>query len=107
MLVSGELEICYDARVIGEYRDVLSRPKFSFERTYARQFIEYIEHFGIPVSAKPLPMRLRDPYDEPFLEVAISGSAESLITGNIAHYPLKGKQLVRILTPRQFLNRYY
>lgn len=107
MLVSGELEICYDARIITEYREVLNRPKFSFERAYLGPFTEYIECFGIPISAKPLLKRLRDPYDEPFLEVAISGDAESLITGNIAHYPLKGRHPFRILTPRQFFNRHY
>lgn len=107
MMVSGELEVCYDARIITEYREVLFRPKFSFERGYVVSIIEYMEYFGVPVSAKPLSKRLRDPDDEPFLEVAIAGSAEALITGNSAHYSLHGKRVTRILTPRQFLNRYY
>ena len=107
MMVSGELEVCYDARIITEYREVLFRPKFSFEHGYVVSIIEYIEYFGVPVSAKPLSKRLRDPDDEPFLEVAIAGSAEALITGNSAHYPLRGKSATRILTPRQFLNRHY
>ena len=76
MAVSGELDICYDARVITEYREVLLRPKFSFERGYVGPIIEYIECFGVPVSAKPLSRRLRDPNDEPFLEVAIAGSVD-------------------------------
>ena len=107
MVVSGALDVCYDARVITEYREVLLRPKFSFEREYVGSIIEYMECFGVPVSAKPLSKRLRDPDDEAFLEVAIAGSAEALITGNTSHYPLKGKRATRILTPRQFLNRYY
>ena len=107
MMVSGELEACYDARIITEYKDVLLRPKFSFERGYVGSIIGYIEYFGVPVSAKPLSRRLRDPDDEPFLEVAIAGSAEALITGNAAHYPLRGKHATRIFTPRQFLNRHY
>jgi len=107
MVVSGELEACYDARIITEYREVLLRPKFSFERRNIESIIEYIECFGLPVSAKPLLKHLRDPDDEPFLEVAIAGRAEALITGNSAHYTLRGKRATLILTPRQFLNRYY
>lgn len=107
MLVSGELEACYDARIITEYREVLLRPKFSFEHGYVGAIIEYVECFGVPISAKPLSKRLRDADDEPFLEVAIAGSAEALITGNASHYPLHRKRTPRIFTPRQFLNRYY
>lgn len=107
MVVSGALDVCYDARVITEYREVLLRPKFSFERQYVGFIIEYIECFGVPLSAKPLSRRLRDPDDEAFLEVATAGGAEALITGNAAHYPLKGKSATRILSPRQFLSRYY
>ncbi len=107
MLVAGDLEICYDARIISEYRDVLHRPKFSFKQSLVGVFIKYIETFGVPVSAKPLSSHLRDRDDEPFLEVAISGRASCLVTGNVAHYPIKMKPKVYILTPRQFLNRYY
>lgn len=107
MLVAGDLEICYDARIISEYRDVLYRPKFGFKRSLVDVFIKYIETFGVPISSNPLSSHLRDRDDEPFLEVAISGRASCLVTGNTAHYPLKMKPRVYILTPRQFLNRYY
>ena len=28
--VSGELQLCYDARILSEYEEVLLRPEFSF-----------------------------------------------------------------------------
>ncbi|MFH0764064.1 MAG: putative toxin-antitoxin system toxin component, PIN family [Candidatus Omnitrophota bacterium] len=105
--VAGSLDLLYDARIISEYEAVLSRPKFSFEKTRVDNLLEFITHYGIPVSAIPLSMHLPDPDDEAFLEVAISGKAECLITGNAAHYSMRPKRKVRILTPRRFLSMYF
>lgn len=107
MVVAGSLDLLYDARIVSEYEEVLKRPKFRFDKARVSNLIEYIMHYGIQVSAMPLSRHLPDLDDEPFLEVAISGPAEALITGNITHYPLRGKRAVRVLAPRQFLNRYY
>ena len=107
MAVAGSFDLLYDARIISEYEEVLSRPKFSFEKTCIDNLIEFITHYGIPVSAIPLSKHLPDPDDEPFLEVTISGKAECLITGNVAHYPMRSKHKMRVLTPRRFLNRYF
>ena len=107
MLAAGSLDLLYDARIISEYESVLTRPKFSFEKAHIDNLIEFIVNYSIPVSAIPLSRHLPDGDDEPFLEVAISGKAECLITGNVAHYPIKSRRKMRILTPRQFLNRYF
>lgn len=32
MVASGEIELCYDGRIISEYKEVLSRPKFGFKK---------------------------------------------------------------------------
>ncbi len=107
MLVAGSFDLLYDARIVSEYEDVLRRPKFSFEKSHVEDLVEFITHFGIPVSASPLLKHLSDADDESFLEVAISGKAECLITGNIAHFPLRSRCGVKVLTPRQFLHRYF
>jgi len=107
MVVAGSLDLLYDARIMSEYTDVLSRPKFLFKKSNVDILLGFIEHYGIPVAATPLSAHLPDPDDRPFLEVAISGKAECLITGNIVHYPIRSKHKMRVLTPRQFINRYY
>jgi predicted nucleic acid-binding protein len=107
MMVAGSLDLLYDARIISEYREALSRPKFSFEKSKVDTLIEFIDYYGIPVAGIPLPIHLSDMDDEAFLEVAVSGKAECLITGNIAHYPLKSRHKVRVFAPKQFINRYY
>ena len=71
-------DIFFLARIMFEYREVLFRPKFSFEKSNVDTLMEFIEHYGIPVAATPLSIHLSDVDDEPFLEVAISGKAECL-----------------------------
>ena len=107
MLVAGSLGLLYDARIVCEYEEVLSRPKFSFDKAQIDHLIEFITRFGIPVSASPLSRHLPDPDDEPFPEVAISGKAECIITGNVTHYPAYSRGKVRVFVPRQFINRYF
>lgn len=107
MAVAGSLEILYDARIISEYEEVLSRSKFSFNKAHISYLMGYIAQYGIPVSSAPLSRHLPDVGDEPFLEVAIAGKGDCLITGNLAHYPIKARRKIRIITPRQFLNIFY
>ena len=51
-----------------------------------------------------LDTRLPDPDDAPFLEAAIGGGAEYLVTGDKVHYPLRFSADVKILSPTEFLN---
>jgi predicted nucleic acid-binding protein len=54
----------------------------------------------------PLPIKLEDPDDLPFLEVAAAAAADALVTGNVRHFRASGGKLaVPVLTPRQLLNR--
>jgi predicted nucleic acid-binding protein len=50
-----------------------------------------------------LEIDLPDPDDEPFLEVAIAGRVEAIVTGNKRHFPKKDYKGVRILSPAEFL----
>lgn len=103
MFVSGNIEIVYDARIIYEYEEVLKRPKFGIAHGYVDDIISFIEHFGHLTAGVPLKMRLPDIDDEVFLESAISGKADFLVTGNIGHFPAASRQGVRVVTPREFI----
>jgi len=106
MLVSGDLHICYDARIIAEYEDVLNRPKFGFHKDAVMWLLDYIVQHGEVVASIPLAKSLPDADDEAFLEVAIAGQADILVTGNLSHFPkrLCGKMI--ILSPADFLAYY-
>ena len=105
MVADGSLELCYDARILAEYREVLLRPRFGFDRDPVEALLDQIRELGTVVAPHPLPAPLPDPDDEPFLEVALVGGAESLVTGNLRHYPAKKRHGTRVETPAQFVER--
>lgn len=106
MVASGALEICYDARILSEYRDVLLRPKFCFDQVHIDYLIDQIIACGHVVGSKPLVERLADPDDESFLEVALAGEVRCLVTGNLKHFPAKKRQGVIVVSPAEFLDVY-
>lgn len=106
MIASGALQLCFDARILTEYSEVLARPKFQFRPEQTQAFLEQIQAEGISVAGEPLPARLPDSSDEPFLEAAAAGDAVCVITGNIKHFPAARRQGLPVLAPRAFLDRY-
>ncbi len=106
MVVSRTVTICYDARVIDEYHEVLHRPKFPINEAEVDAVLEQIEAAGHLVATSPLPRNLPDPDDEPFLEVALAGSAECLVTGNIKLYPEDRRRGMKVVSPGEFVELY-
>ena len=106
MLFSGELVLHIDARILSEYQEVLSRPKFKFNKDHISILIDFIKEYGQFISSSPLKDRLPDPDDEPFLEVAIAGKVKSLVTGNTIHYPSLYREGINIFSPSEFLEFY-
>lgn len=103
MTSAGTLELCHDARTLSEYREVLLRPKFRFPPSDVEALLDQIRSSGHPASPEPLTHRLPDVDDQAFLEVAISGQAHYLITGNLRHYVTWKGGLTRIVAPSDFL----
>lgn len=106
MVASGDLELCYDARILSEYQNVLVREKFPFDQAHVEDLLEQIKACGYVTTGKPLAKRLPDPDDEPFLEVALGGEAQHLITGNLKHYPTKKREGMLVVSPAEFLEIY-
>ena len=106
MVFSGELELHIDARILSEYREVLQRKKFDFNKDHINVLLDFIEHYGHFVASSPLEDHLPDPDDEPFLEVAIAGEVKPLITGNAAHFPPQFRKGVDIFAPSEFIEYY-
>ncbi len=106
LVSAGILIVQYDSRILMEYQDVLSRPKFQFDTQIVDAFLAYIKQNGQIVFGTPLKKRLPDPDDEPFLEIAIASRAACLITGNKKHFPKESRQNTRIVTSSEFIEFY-
>lgn len=103
LITAGAVRICFDARILAEYRQVLLRPAFPFTEIQVDSLLDQLQADGDLVAALPLVERLPDPEDEVFLEVALCGNAQFLVTGNLKHYPVPSRQGARVESPRAFL----
>ena len=101
---AGSLRLCYDARMWAEYEEVLRRPAFPFTEQEVAALLAQVQALGELVVPAPLPVRLGDADDEPFLEVAHAAMVEYLVTGNLKHFPPTRWRGVRIVSPREFLD---
>jgi putative PIN family toxin of toxin-antitoxin system len=103
-ILSQAITVLYDDRILLEYRDVLLRPLFGFQASDVNVLVDFIEFSGDQTTAGTVDIVLPDPTDLPFLEVAIAGSADALVTGNLKHFkPTRGCHTVSVLSPVEFL----
>jgi uncharacterized protein len=105
LFLAGELKLLVDDRILAEYRAVLPRPKFLFETGEISSLLDSVESEAFRISAHPVGVELSDLGDIPFLEVAVTGGAESLITGNGRHFRAAADR-VRIESPGEFIQRW-
>ena len=82
--------VLYDARIEAEYRDVLARPKFrGIAAGLADDFLARLAACGEELRAVPAwGGTMTDDDDRIFVEVALAGSAQAVVTGNIRDYPV-------------------
>lgn len=104
-VVAGQVSICYDSRIVAEYRQVLARPKFGFDPELTEDIVDWIEVSGELATPPPLSASLPDPDDVMFLEVALAANVDHLVTGNLRHFPARKRQGVSVLNPVQFIER--
>ena len=107
LILGGRLQLLYDDRILGEYLDVLARPQLAIDPSLAQAVAGNIRLAGERVTALPLPEdTLPDPDDLPFAEIAISGEAEVLITGNAKHFSGLSDRGVTVCSPAEVLERF-
>jgi len=100
----GRVRPLFDERMIAEYQEVLKRPRFGFVPEVVQSFLEDFQAVGEMILepeqyARPAP----DHSDLPFIEVAISGRANAIVTGNQSHYPREID--VPVLSPSELVRR--
>lgn len=103
LVLAGRVVLCFDARILSEYREVLRRAKFDFGMNLVDEFLDFLESEGELVASVPLPLSLPDPDDAMFLEVAAAGSADYVVTGNVKHFPTRRRSGDSVVSARDFL----
>jgi len=106
LLLLGAVVPLVDDRILAEYHDVLRRPTFGFRARDVDTLLRFLRTEGEHVTAPPLRVASADPADLPFVEVAVAGAADALVTGNARHFdPIAGTHDIDILTPAELLAR--
>lgn len=105
LILGGRLTLVYDDRILAEYEDVLARPHLKIEKELSIAILSFFRLSGERITAMPLSNDLLpDPDDIPFVEVALSGKAESLVTGNLKDFKAAPTEVV-VLAPAEFITK--
>ena len=99
MITSRQIIPCYNAAILVEYREVLSRPKFKFPSWDISNVLDQIKKEGIATLPQQSTIPFIDESDRKFYDTARTCGAY-LITGNRRHYPDEGF----ILLPSEFFD---
>ena len=107
LALSGAVQVCHDKHILAEYAEVLARPRFKFDPKRVREILNKIATDGLGVDASgKSQLNLPDPDDEPFLAVALTASADFLVTGNLADYPSDKRQGCAVVSPAAFIENW-
>lgn len=90
-----------------ELADVLSRPKFDAYVSIAerQEFLRLLGHIAELVPIVRTVRHCRDPRDDKFLELALNGQADLIVSGDRDLLELDPFQGIRILNPAGYLSR--
>jgi uncharacterized protein len=106
LALSGQVKIMLDHRIYAEYRDVLLRPEFGFAPESVDHLLNFLLQSGERVYEVTTSVTLPDADDAKFLEVAIDGAADFLVTGNLKHFPPRQRRGIGVITPREWWNEW-
>ena len=107
LALAGAVQVCHDERILAEYTEVLARPRFKFDPKRVREVLTKLEVDGLAVeSAGRQNLHLPDLDDEPFLAVALAGSSDFLVTGNLGDYPPDKRRGCAVVSPAKFMENW-
>ena len=100
-ILSGIITPLYNDEILSEYRDVLSRDKFSFVESDIENTLNLFPEKGVKIDVTvPVEETFSDLDDKVFYEVTMSSDGAYLVTGNIKHFPNKPI----VVTPAQMVD---
>lgn len=96
-------ECILSTEILREYAAVSQRKKFALAHDDLVQLIYSVSWNARFVIPEPSVLRLPDEKDQIYLDTALSGGADAIVTGNLKHFPESNYMNVRVLSPKAFL----
>lgn len=100
------IQLLVSEKILTEYDAVLRRSKFGFSSARIDEFLERVRQTAQCVTPTVTVFVCPDPDDNRFLECAVTGSADAVVTGNKRHFPPRGFRGIPILSAPEFLARF-
>jgi putative PIN family toxin of toxin-antitoxin system len=106
-VTDGTVQLLVDERLMAEYEEVLVRPRLHLAAETVRSLMDELRAGAEHIMSQPVAVVLPDPDDTMFLEVAVAGEADYLVTGNGRHFvPTRGAHTMAVIAPREFVDRH-
>ena len=103
----GKVQLLVSAPILDEYHRIGVELASHFQNIDLKPFLDLSSIHAEIVLAPSLPPIIRDdPSDDKFLEAAVAGKASYIISGDNHLVKLSEYQGIRILKPRDFVQRY-
>ncbi|MHC1743988.1 MAG: putative toxin-antitoxin system toxin component, PIN family [Syntrophobacteraceae bacterium] len=105
LILENRLVLCLTDPIVAEYEEVFARAKFKkLNRQKVENLIGRLKEQALWVEPKIVfNVTKLDPEDNKFLECALAGQADFLVTGNTKHFPPRGFKKTLIVSPAEFL----
>lgn len=103
---AGEFTVVVSDEIAREYLEVLRRPKFGLPAEVIDDIGAYLlQNADFVTPTEVLHVVPDDPEDDKFIEAAVAGEAELLVSGDRHLLALRNYQDLSIVTARDFLER--
>lgn len=99
----GDIIPLINDEIIAEYKEVLGRPKFSFDPESVTIFLHELQKRAVYVNGDIIEDEIPDKDDAVFYAVLMEKRKDAdayLVTGNMKHFPVR----TYIVTPKEMLN---
>ena len=105
----GAITVLLSREILEEYLRVLAYPEFQLSEGEIKELIEEELLPFVQIIKPGLRVHVikRDPSDNKFLECAVAGKADVVISGDKELLAIRHYRQVRIHTPSQFLKAFY
>ncbi|HMX75411.1 MAG TPA: putative toxin-antitoxin system toxin component, PIN family, partial [Anaerolineales bacterium] len=102
---AGVFSVVVTTDILSEYFEVLNRPKFGLKQETIDKITTYIYQFSeFVIPEEKIRFIEDDPKDDKFLEAAIAGNVDFIVSGDKHLLDLKEFRSVPILSGREFLD---
>lgn len=101
--LNGDIIPVLNDEIVAEYEDVLSRPKFRFDKKAINVFLDELKKRSVYSDYGLIEDEIPDSKDVIFYAVLMEkrkGDDTYLVTGNLRHFPMR----TYIVTPREMLD---